>query len=297
MPSGSHRSSGGSHSSGGSSRSSSSSSRSSSSYSSYSRRYSNSHTGWHHEHYHGGVVINGIHAGPIGTIIFYVLFLIFFSGAWTAGGFIMGSVRKANIEKAKQDYTYYQNMIEFAEYQRDVNNDDSYIITGIVTGKFLSEYENKWYLEYSFTSNNGYSTYFGETRVIYDFNDIKNIIPNVTTIELAADSPIITSTTDTVNIDYKYTTLEDDGYYIEAKKEMIVPLVVCFVVGFGSAALFIFLIIKEVKKLKARTPQESSNGTAVPELNTEYKKSYCVYCGSEIAENKRKCSNCGAKIE
>ena len=312
MPSGSHRTSGGSHSSGGSRASSgfsssrSSSSRSSSGFSSSrssSSRVGGSSTRSYHSgrHYHrgGGVYINGRQMGPIGTIIFYFVFLILFSGMWAVGGFVIGNQRQEELNKIKEDYAYYQNMITVAKQNN--TPDEQYIITGTVTGKFLSDYANKWYLTYSFSGQGG-ATYNGETYAIYSRSDVANIIPNVTTIQLAADSPVITANTDTVNMDYENTTLNDDGYYLEAKKSLLFPQILCFVVAGGSAILFISLIVKSIKNLKSG---ESSNEKLTSnadklgnENNTEQaakQQKYCDYCCSEIPQGKSKCPNCGAR--
>ncbi len=295
MPSGSHSTSGGSHSSGGSS----------SSRSSFGGGGGSSHSSHHHFH-HGRLYINGRPAGPKASIAFLVMFLILFSGMWAFGGFMIGAQRQQALNKVKADYEYYQNMIDFAKQNNSPTT--QYIITGTVTGKFLSEYNNKWYLSYSFQSAGG-QKYHGETYAIYSQSDVSNIIPNVTTIQLAADSYIITETTDTINMDYENTTLNDDGYYVSIKNSMLSPQILCFVVAGGSAILFISMIVKEVKNLKNKNSfaetltnnnqslnSETSNKTETT-MQSSSQANYCVYCCSEVPEGKSKCPNCGARIK
>jgi len=280
MPSGSHRTSGGSHSSGGSS----------SSGSSFGGG-GHHHGGYHHGRVRGGFYVNGRRMGPVGTIIFLSFFTLFFSGMWLFGAIFITAQRNKELEKVEMDYIYYQDMISFAEEHED----EGYIIEGTVTGKFLSEYEDKWYLTYSFEGS--YSgVYMGETYAIYTYEEAKNFIPNVTKILLAADSNIITATTDTVNIDYKNTTLEDDGYYIHMKSSMLVPQIICFAVAGGSAILFVSLIIAEVKKLKNGTTVNPDNSPVfTPNISEDQRPTFCQYCGAKIQSRNSRCPNCGAK--
>lgn len=288
MPSGSHSTSGGSHSSGGSSFGGGSS-------------FSGGHRGggWHHgrgPYRRGRVYVNGRELGPLGSIIFFAVFLVIFCGIWLAVGAVMLVTRQKNLEKCEADYKYYQNMILVAE-QAKKNGDSGFFVTGIVTGKFKSEYKNKWYLSYDFPANRVVS-YPGETYAIYDFEDVKNIIPNETTILLVADSRKLTSTTDTIEYSYKNTTLEDDGYYLETKTSNIPVVILCFVVGIGCGILFISQIIKNAKELKELAP--SKNKDDAPSLTLESStpnKKYCAYCGNENNATSKRCSSCGARLE
>ena len=291
MPSGSHRSSGGSHRSGGSSSSRSSFGGSSSRTSMSSRSRMGGHRRRGGTHLH----INGHSMGPVGSIIFYTIFMLVFCGAWMFAGVFIGIQRTDTLHKIETDYIYYQNMIDYALDQQELGN-DGFIIEGTVTGKFLSEYADKWYLTYSFKGTYG-GVFAGETYAIYDLEDVKSIIPNKTKISLAADSDIITSTTDTVNIDYKNTTLEDDGYYLENKKSSLFPQILCISISIGCTALFIALIVKEVKFIKNGKNQNNSTDESSTEKQpkVEQKASYCNYCGTTIPAGKNKCPNCGAK--
>ena len=283
MPSGSHRTSGGSHSSGGS-------------FSS-SRSSSSGGSGSFGRNYHRGprVYVNGIPMGPVGSLVMYFVFLFIFMPAFTFAGIMMLNINKKELAEVEQDYIYYQDMIDFAKENNSPTT--KYIITGTITGKFASEYEGKWYLEYSFKSSYGSTAFYGETHAIYDYEDVKNIVPNVTTIQLAADSYIITSSTDTVNMDYEYTTLEDDGYYLSLKNgsnKLFAILFIC--VGLGCGALFIYLIVKGFKNIKKPNTEE----TEIPSYNKiepeiKEKPSYCNYCGAVVPVGRSRCPSCGAK--
>lgn len=293
MPSGSHRTSGGSHRSGGTRSSSSRSSVSSSRRTSTSHHRVSHHRGWRR----GGVHINGHELGPVGSIIFFVCFLIFFSGAWLFAGIMLNNQRTAELKVVENDYIYYQDMITFAE-QKQREGDSRFIIEGTITGKFESEYNNKWYLTYEFeyllfpnTSSTLTDTVSGETYAVYNYEDIRSITPG-STILLATYDAVLSENTDTVNIDYKNTKLEDDGYYLHIKNGDMFPQILCFAVAGGSALLFIFLIFKQVKNLKGGSGNEidePQTEKSTPSLTKE-----CPYCGATMASSKSKCPNCSA---
>ena len=109
---------------------------------------------------------------------------------------------------------------------------------------------------------------------------------------LATYDEVLTSETDTVNIDYKNYKLEDDGYYLEVKNSNMFPQILCFAVGIGSAALFIFLIVKEIKGGK----DSKIAATAEVENQPQSLTNNCPYCGTTTSSNKHTCPNCGADI-
>ena len=295
MPSGSHSggSRGGSHSSGGarSSSSYSSSSRSSSSHHHSSGRVGGSWGHHHHHHYHRPVrfwwgrtyVINNSGAASIlsvliGIFLFLTIALVFI------GSLTITSVNN-DIKYIEADYRYYCDMID-ASY-----SDPTKQVDAIITGKYLSDTCDKYYLTYKIYTTMG-SELEGFTYSMYTADEIRGYqIGSV--IKCAVDSNPITQRTDSVNLDYK-GALDRDGEYIAAKELRKNAIIVIFV--FGAIDLMLLVII--VKKVKKNAEEERVAKKTSTSMGAMSKPvSRCPYCGTKAKDGSRKCSNCGASIK
>lgn len=200
------------------------------------------------------------------------------------------------LEKIKEDYSYYQNMIEVADSMEN-QNVDGYIIYGTITGKDL-KYDNKYYLTYSFEAKDGSIVDNGYTFSTYTFEEVKDLIPGVSQIKLALETNQSNEYTDSIDYNYKYTTLEDDGEYTQITKNkqtletylivLISATVVCLII-------MAVILIKGLKKEKSET-QELNANTSRTIQETPRKEMHCRYCGSIVLDGKTSCDNCGAGI-
>lgn len=264
-------SSGGSKSSFGSS--SSSSSHSSRSYrSSWGGRYSHSHTSVH--------VYGGFHSSSsklisiILTCVFAFIGIVFI---------VVGSTQIANTNKLlsikKADYTYYQNMISYAEQNPE------YMQTGYVIDVYFDNEVNSHYFDYSVCG------YRFSTFACYD--TVSAPAPGQQ-INVALNCPkqMFGSFSDSMPVSYKYTALVDDGEYRSIRGDRTVGI---FFVVFGS----IFIVVAIITIVKSRKKSTETVEEPIAEAPPQPKpsKKFCAYCGAENSPESRKCSSCGARIE
>ena len=296
MPSGSHRGSRGSHSSGGS-RSSSSFGGSRggshrSSFSSSSSRRSSYGGGYYSgPHHHrpfrvrwGGryyVYSDGATVG-IAVLVFAIIFAFIFMRV----GAIDVNYYKQELTKIEEDYDYYQDMIQYAENNRD----RGYIVEGEVVDKFYNEDAGKYYIVYKVDVPDSMFDLQGYTYSVYTLEETSNFRRGES-IEIAVDTVPVTSQTDSINVDYKNTTLEDDGEYVITKNNLTKARLqkwISVVVFIGLIVLLVYITWKKKK------PEESSEKKEEAKVeSTTYK---CAYCGSTYSKTRAKCPSCGASL-
>lgn len=277
MPSGSHGGSSGSHSSGGSSFGGGGSSWGSSSSSSRSSRPMRIR--WHGRVY---VVSNGINGFFVCALILLIFALI---------PLIVGVVgQNKYIDKIEADYAYYQNMIKIAE--KDPSN---LIVDGTVTDCFRNEEANKWYITYEIRKDG--VVLEGYSYSIYSMIEAQDLLGD--TIQIAVNHKTVTLKTDSIPMDYKDTTLTDDGEYVNEKehlKDFVIMLVILSVIEI-TVIVFGIRSFKKHMKLEAETSTKTKN-TPLPTKETSIfteKTWTCEYCGNKNDITNNKCSNCGAK--
>jgi hypothetical protein len=152
---------------------------------------------------------------------------------------------KSYLQQIESDYMYYQDMIDDA-YDKQILGDSSYLVDGVIISKFQSDTCDKWYVTYYFLDKDGEKV-DGYTYSIYTWNQVKDMDPG-DIIKLAVDSNPITQDTDSINVDYKYTTLEDDGEYAQLLKKRKIMKTAAISLYIVAGALFISSIIKGSKK-------------------------------------------------
>lgn len=183
----------------------------------------------------------------------------------------------SNVNKIKKDYLYYQDMIAYAEEHPD------YMITGKIQTKYYNEDAGKWYLTYYFYTAEDVRV-DGYTYSIYNDSQIKSFHSG-DNIQLAVDSIPLTTETDSINYDYKNTTLWDDGEYTNA----VSGIAISVVVEITLLGVMVFLIISVVKDYKKLAKKVDENG------NAEIKYKYiCTYCGGKLTEDDKSCPHCGS---
>lgn len=225
MPSGSHSGShgggGGSHFGGGSSSGGSGGGR---------RRYGRSYGG------HRTIIFFG-RGGVASVFSALAIFALVVAIVCT----MVASGNKSSLKHIETDYLYYQDMIDDA-YAKQAKGDSSYLVDGIIKSKFQSDTCDKWYVTYYFLDKDGEKV-DGYTYSIYTWDQVRGLDAGEI-IKLAVDSNPITQDTDSINVDYKNTTLEDDGEYVEILKIRNIMKTVAISLYIVAGALLVCSYIK-----------------------------------------------------
>lgn len=284
MPSGSHSGSSGSHSSGGSSFGGGSN--------------------------NGGFSFGGSNRPPRpirtpfrrhGTVLFIqsnkltsVISLVFVSLFIALFGFLIAfaatSSVKKDIAKIEIDYTYYQDMIEYAEAHT------GYVRNGKIIDKFKLEDSEYWYLTYSLDTDDG-KTLEGYTFSVYKWDQVKNYHVG-DDILIAVNSNPVTLATDSINVEYKNTTLNDDGEYVKAQKDLkTFPIIGGAMIGVAVVILVVGIVVfKKNLELEKAKIEEDKRHNEVEEKSKRTKTS-CPYCGAKNDISANKCSSCGGSLK
>ncbi len=195
----------------------------------------------------------------------------------------------SQLKNIKADYLYYQDMIEDAE-EKLAQGDDSYFVDGIIISKFKNDNCDKWYITYSFLDKDG-RVVEGYTYSIYTWEQVKDM-DNGDIIKLAVDSKPITQDTDSINVDYKNTTLMDDGEYakiVSNKKNTRNVSIVFICIAVALIGSSIIIRVKASKKV-TDDGQDSTNSS-----NDGYRR--CRFCDRFLDGDETYCKDCGAKVK
>jgi len=203
---------------------------------------------------------------------------------------------KDKLETIKADYAFYHAMAENAAANTN------YQTTGTVTGIERYEEGTKYCIFYTFKTTSGSSTVEGYSFYVYDYASAAQLKSSGSVI-LALDTTVdkIIKTTDSVPLDYKDTTLDDDDEYLH----YVTTRKVARVATLGLVAVSVVLILSAVlvpltaKKATAEQIAESKNGTSTnannDNQNTPAGTWRCAYCGTLNDNGKERCDGCGAK--
>lgn len=205
-----------------------------------------------------------------------MFFVAFFSGAFL----LTGITEKNNIEK---EYVYYNKMITKAE------KDSRYIIDAEVTGTYYDMNCGKWYYTYEFEMDNGLFS-DGYVFPVYDDQQIE-AFEEGQIIKIAVDDLNLDIYTDSVPMDFKNISIDQDGDYQIAKRHFNIGITVLCICGAG----FIILTIVSNKIMKKHKQEVTETTDGSVELVAQKPMRYCEYCGSRLADNQTSCSSCGAK--
>lgn len=300
MPSGSHSGGGGSHFGGGSSGGShfggSSSSGSSVNFGPRifvfgGRRY----------------IISGNGRNGFYSLTFVLAFIVFF----LFSGILITNAGKQSLQTIEADNLRYKEMITYA------NQDNDYLIKGVITDQFKNEDCDKYYITYAFpispvADENLYAQYNNDLRnntlstnwvlgysySVYTLEQVSSVeFQKGKLIDLAINDSktSINSTTDSIPIDFLDIPLEQDGEYILAKGSVKTGtifiticsiLIVCCIIGQ-------IVIIKNSKKLVENTSTSSTDSTPSSSAQSAQKLNKCEYCGATLPDGTVKCPNCG----
>lgn len=213
----------------------------------------------------------------IAMLIVFALIAIFgFSASKTS--------LKEELLMVEEEYRYYQAMITRAE------SDDDYVWTAEVVDQKYDQQYGKYCIYYEFDTKN-HVTVEGYTFYVYTLENLPRIGSEII---IAVDKSPVDSETDSIPMDYKFTTLEDDGYYTYLKKtnKNITIFVVLASIGVAGGIAGIIAIIFTSKKKE----EEKQEAERQEKIQIE-KKKYCEYCGTKIKEEDKTCPNCGSRLD
>jgi len=279
MPSGSHAGSPGSHSSGGASFGGGS----------FGGGPRGSH-GPQRSSFRGGftMIFFGRGAGSgEGSIAFAWIFMAIIGFVFSIAFAGAVSVVNGNIAKIKEDYAYYQTMINMAK-----QNPSVLILSADVTDSFLGS-GNKYYITYEYEYDtdkklNGY------TYSVYTREEAAALL-GTGTVQIAINKAPVNANTDSITMDFDGRNYKDDGDYIQnlASKKAVI---IVFSVILSIIAIFIVLVavgtVKTLKKKNSPAPTKPDSDTSPAKPTTPT----CAYCGSTLKEGQTQCPSCGARV-
>lgn len=219
------------------------------------------------------------------NIISVLSMLIVFALIAVIACFTIRPSLKQEIAMVEEEYRFYQAMITKAESNSD------YIWQAEVTDQEYSQEYEKYCVYYEFKTSNGRTTVDGYTFYVYTLDNIPSVGE---VIQIAVDKNPVDSETDSIPMDYKLTTLQDDGYYNHLKKNLrntTIFLILAIVVVVGIVGGIIAIIFTSKKKEEEKKEEEKQQAIL------EEKKKYCEYCGTKIQETDTTCPNCGSRLD
>lgn len=216
--------------------------------------------------------------------LFFIMALFFFVSVIPN----VGSLRSTNSELKKivSDRNRYIAMINNAEKNGD------YIRQGKIIGRSYNSDCGKYYFSYIIETDDG-DFLIGSSYSLYDDDEIA-LYTDGRILDFAVDSVPVTMRTDSIDLDYKYKSLSDDGEYavrIRSRSRTLSLAITLCIAALGCAAVAAILFFKNVRRKEADDappddmPPDGNDGTAI---------NRCEYCGGVLKNGEVKCPNCGA---
>lgn len=215
----------------------------------------------------------------------------------------MACTNKENIDFLKEDYAYYQNMIVQAELEPD-----DYIVDAKVTStSYRADFDRAYinyaipYTVYEYVPGQGYQDVtkwlYGYSFSVYTQEEAEELLRQGI-IKVAVDSKIIRDYTDSIPMDYKDMTIEQDGEYLKALRDeakSTTILIVLVIVTVGWFAFYIITTKKLSKNFDKNLAEETIAQQKARKTENVDDPNYCEYCGTYmLKDNNIKCPACGA---
>ena len=221
------------------------------------------------------------------TLLYIFTGLIIFM--YFVGIALMCSNYKSQLRKIEADYNYYQDMVRYAEIHT------SYQKEGRITQVSYNPKYDRYYYNYTIYTTMGLIN--GYTFCVYTEEDLKDIkVGTIVMFAMSDNGSNANPYTDSVPMDYIYTTLEDDGeylYFIKQAKTNKTAGIVITCIATALLGTTIFLIFK-FKKLEGENSSETQIET--PTSSPKEETSYCSYCGAVLSSKNGSCPSCGARV-
>ncbi|MBR1925719.1 MAG: zinc ribbon domain-containing protein [Clostridia bacterium] len=219
-------------------------------------------------------------------------------------GYLIALTNTQRIQRIESDYQEYQLMVKRAQ------SDPNYKTTANVLSIKKSDSSNKYCLIYKFKTSEGNSYVEGYTFYTYTYDEAYEAEYIQKVIEIAIDdlNTEIDRETNSIDMRYGQTKLEDDGEYAaltsqgtkntEVGLKVSGYLALAFSVALGVASIVLYIKKRKLYEEEEAKKEEQKEEAVPVEQTTEKPKSkFCVYCGSKISEQDKKCSSCGASIQ
>lgn len=205
----------------------------------------------------------------------------------------------AQIESFERDYANYQRMIQRADSNSDYLLEDAKI-TGIYQCDVSPDY---YHINYSFKNAKG-KDIDGYTYCTYTYADILDkgySVGGYITLAIDCNKNNIVGDVDSIDYDYKYTTLEDDADYVNYKQSLD-KFSVLWKVMLGISVAFIVggIVVVVLTFKKTKDDEEKEERLAEIKKEEEKRKSEprrCAYCGSLLKDGEIECKNCGGRTD
>lgn len=243
--------------------------------------------------FHFGHSIFFFSVGAQNILSFICTILVFCVVFSFTNGFNM-KAGKEELKYIQSDRAGYVAMIDRAE------QDSELIVYGTVISVWQDEDgSGKWAFDYKFTASNDEIVDNGYSFKVYSS---RNSAPHEgETIKLAVDTKNTTELSDSVPMDYKNFSLDDDGDYINAKRN-IKSSRVFFIVSLIGVSICITIIVVMVIRAKQKNNGEYEDNSKLENASNNtttqnnISSNTCEYCGASISSNDKSCPNCGAKL-
>lgn len=223
-------------------------------------------------------------ASVLGVLIVIALLVTAFLGfSW--------SDNESKLSAIRADYEKYHAMAEYAyahpEYQHEAVVDDyePYDMFG------------KYCIFYHFTSQDGHKVE-GYSFYVYSFHEAAELKFNG--VSLALDVPYSNSTaaTDSVPLDYRDASLDDDDEYLDILESRDTTRVATFVLIGMSVLLILSSVLVRATASKATAEQIAADKQATTSTTNNQSTPTgtwrCDYCNTLNDNSKERCDACGA---
>lgn len=187
----------------------------------------------------------------------------------------------------RENYNHYHGMAVSAEL------DANYQVLATVTGIEEWKDSGKFRVLYEYGLIDGYSFY------VYDEAIALQLKRDGVTLAIDDKKTMISLLTDSIPLDYKDTTLEDDAEYVDcAKTRDSLRLATILVAGLAGAMFVISLIVsltaKKATPEQIAATEKAKFGQSAKTAETPNGTWRCVYCDTLNDSTETTCDGCGA---
>ena len=235
-----------------------------------------------------------------------VIVTIFLAFGWLGSGDdISEEQERWAMEMAyrESEYNQYHAMAEYADEHRD-----EYTTIGTVLFEEEGNNTGKYRIRYKFTAHDGTEVEDGFSYYVYTKTQIEEM---GNTVVLALEKKYLDSNryTDSVPLDYKDTTLEDDAEYVywrdlynaaasetdDSKSFMRGAFLTSVGITVGLVLLYVLVNATAKKATAEQIAADKQGTTASTDTKTTPAGTWrCEYCSTLNDNSKERCDGCGA---
>ena len=199
------------------------------------------------------------------------------------------------LSEQRSVYTYYQAMAQYAydhpeyQYWADVDEPEEY------------NYSGKYCINYSFETTSGSNVVKGFSFFVYNFDEAFQIWDHGNgkiKVALDCENTNIGSLADSVPLDYKDMTFEDDEEYVDNLNSRNSLRIGTFIMVGVSILLAAAAVLVPMTAKKATDEQIAANDSSTDDAKNKSTPEgtwRCSYCSALNDNSKERCDGCGAK--